>query len=323
MVLIYGSVGHGQGLPLPFRTITVEDGLPQNSVTALVQDDQGYLWIGTQDGLAKYDGYEFSVYRHEKNNPNSLSHNFVWNITKDSMGILWITTLGNGLTRLDPRTGKFTQFLYRKEIGVGLSHWNTFSTFRKDSILYVGTNESLDKINLYTDSIMTYYPGLEFGKDSLTSLIRAIAPEHGSEKIWLSTNLGLTRFDPIYESFEYFSHSPFGQNINLRNILSIRAKRDELIICTATHLLSLNFKDKIETVLVRAEDLDTEEVTRFTGFLMGAGDCDYIFSRNGIFERNSKSGSIVHHQYDPHDRESLTHDYVISMLQTNDGALWA
>lgn len=323
LALIILNNGLGQGLPLPFKTISVEDGLPQNSITALVQDDQGYLWIGTQDGLAKYDGYEFSVYRHDKNNPNSLSHNFVWNITKDSFGILWITTLGNGLTRLDPSTDEFTQFCYNEQEGVGLSHWNTFSSYQKDSILYVGTNESLDKIDLCTNSTSTYFPGLEFGKDSVTSLIRAIVPDGNSGKLWLSTKLGLTRFDTQSESFEYFPNSPFGNKVNLRNILTLTPQDDSLIVCTANHVVSLNFETGREQILLEGASLGTEKSSRFHGFMRGNGYSDFIFSGNGIFERNRNTGEISHHYYDPQDRESLSHDYVISMLQTRDGALWA
>jgi len=230
--------------------------------------------------------------------------------------------LGNGLTKLDPVSSEFTQFLYDEQEGVGLSHWNTFSSYRKDSILYVGTNQSLDKINLNTNLTSTYYPGLEFGKDSITSLIRAMVPD-GNSGIWLSTKLGLTRFNAQTELFEYFPKSPFGNKVNLRNIFTLTSQGDSLIVCTATHVLSLNFKERSERVLFNLESLDTEKSSRFHGFMHGISGSDYIFSRNGIFERNRLSGEIYHHSYNPQNQESLSHDYVISMLQTPDGALWA
>jgi len=313
---------HAQGLPLPFQNLSVEDGLPQNSVTAIVQDDQGFLWIGTQDGLAKYDGYEFKVFRNDRNNPRSLSHNFVWNISKDEEGILWITTLGNGMTRLDPKSEAFTQYLYAPD-GNGLSHWNTFSTLRVDSSLYVGTNESLDKLDLSTGEIKTYYPGLELGKDSLTSLIRSIVADPNTADIWLSTKLGLTRFDPDSESFEYYRKSPFGKNLNLRNIFTISSEGDSLIICTSHHVLSLNFKAKRSTLIFDHNWINSEKSTRFHGFYRGKGSSDFVFSQNGIFEIKRKDGSFIHHKYDPENPRSLSHNYVISLVQTNDGVLWA
>ncbi len=322
LALSSGIFSIAQGLPLPFQNISVDDGLPQNSITAIIQDNQGFIWIGTQDGLAKYDGYKFDVFRHDKNNPNSLSHNFIWNITKDHEGILWITTLGNGLTRLDPVTGEFSQFLYNEQDGIGLSHWNTFSTLRQDSILYVGTNESLDRINLHSNSTSTYYPGLELGKDSITSLIRAIAPDADSRKIWMSTKLGLTQFDVKLNTFEYFPKSPFGNEISLRNIYTITPQGDSLIICTSTHVLSLNFKETREQVLYDGTSQAPGTVSGLHGFMLGKKESDFIFSRNGVLERNRETGAIIHHAYDTQNQLSIVHDYVISMLQTSDCALW-
>lgn len=310
-----------QGLSLPFQNLSVEDGLPQNSVTALIQDDQGFIWIGTQDGLAKYDGYNFKIFRNERNNPNSLSHNFIWNISKDKKGILWITTLGNGMTRLDPKSEDFTQFLYSSD-GNGLSHWNTFSTLCVDSSLYVGTNESLDKIDLNTGEVKTYYPGLELGNDSLTSLIRSIVQDPYSEKVWLSTKLGLTLFNPVTESFEYFPKSPFGKDINLRKIFTISPEGDSLIICTSTQVLSLNFKKQRSEVIFDHSWIESEKATSFHGFYRGKDQSDFVFSQNGIIEINRKEGSFRHHMYDPENPRSLAHNYVISLIQSNDGVLW-
>src|SRR5689334_18364992 len=75
-----------------FRTYTPSDGLSQATARALVQDRDGFVWIGTQDGLNRFDGYSFRVYKHDRNDPTTLSHNHVWALLADPDGSVWIGT---------------------------------------------------------------------------------------------------------------------------------------------------------------------------------------------------------------------------------------
>ncbi|MEZ5469782.1 MAG: two-component regulator propeller domain-containing protein [Lysobacterales bacterium] len=97
------------GASVRFRNIGVEQGLSQVSATDILEDRHGFLWVGTQDGLNRYDGYRFQIFRHQSANPDSLSDNYVLSLAKSEDGSLWVGTL-NGLDRLDPMTGKFEHF---------------------------------------------------------------------------------------------------------------------------------------------------------------------------------------------------------------------
>jgi hypothetical protein len=68
---------------LRFGHLTIEDGLSNNSVTGIAPDDKGFMWFGTFEGLNRYDGYDIKVYRHDPDDPNSLSHNVVRSIYQD------------------------------------------------------------------------------------------------------------------------------------------------------------------------------------------------------------------------------------------------
>ena len=94
---------------LRFERLSIEDGLAQQSVTALEQDRQGYLWIGTQDGLHRYDGHEFKVYTSIPFDTTSLSGNYIYGISEGIDGYLWVSSDG-GLNRFDPETGKSVVF---------------------------------------------------------------------------------------------------------------------------------------------------------------------------------------------------------------------
>jgi len=90
-----------------FRTYSTPDGLPQATVRAIAQDSLGFLWLGTQDGLARFDGYAFRVYRHDRADPWSLGDSHVTSIVADDDGGLWIATLAGGLNHYDPDLDRF------------------------------------------------------------------------------------------------------------------------------------------------------------------------------------------------------------------------
>ena len=98
------------GTSLKFNHLTVDDGLSNPAVITLLQDHQGFLWVGTHGGLNRYDGYDFKIYKHNFDNEGSLSMDFVWILFEDSHHNLWVGTNGGGLNRLNQETGEFTHF---------------------------------------------------------------------------------------------------------------------------------------------------------------------------------------------------------------------
>lgn len=92
-----------------FRNFEVEDGLSQNMVYAILQDQQGFMWFGTQDGLNRYDGETFKIYKKSVNDPHSIESNAIFSLMQDKHGIIWVGTL-NGVSLYDPICDRFTHF---------------------------------------------------------------------------------------------------------------------------------------------------------------------------------------------------------------------
>ncbi|MCJ8268522.1 MAG: hypothetical protein MJK04_03880, partial [Psychrosphaera sp.] len=93
-----------------FDRLSLEHGLSQASVHSIVQDHKGFLWFATQDGLNRYDGYGFKVFRHNPDDPYSISNNHINTLYVDVRGILWIGTNGGGLNRFDANTARFIHY---------------------------------------------------------------------------------------------------------------------------------------------------------------------------------------------------------------------
>ena len=84
-----------------FKNLTIEDGLSQSTVETIFQDSKEYIWFGTNDGLDRYNGYEFKHYKFDKYDKNSLPNNYIVDIIEDKYGYLWISTIA-GLSRINP-----------------------------------------------------------------------------------------------------------------------------------------------------------------------------------------------------------------------------
>lgn len=95
-----------------FQRISIEQGLTQSTVYQMFQDELGFMWFCTQDGLNKYDGYKFEVVHNEPNNPGSISNNYVYCATQDKAGNIWLGTNGGGMNMYNPRTALSERFLY-------------------------------------------------------------------------------------------------------------------------------------------------------------------------------------------------------------------
>jgi ligand-binding sensor domain-containing protein len=98
-------------LNLRFTHLTTNDGLSQGYVADILQDRRGFMWFATRDGLNRYDGYDFVVYKHDPNDPGSLNSNFLQDLLEDDEGYLWVAT-NTGVSRFDPATERCIRYLH-------------------------------------------------------------------------------------------------------------------------------------------------------------------------------------------------------------------
>ncbi|MBK8049102.1 MAG: hypothetical protein IPK16_19500 [Anaerolineales bacterium] len=201
--------------PIRFERLTQEEGLSQNSVLALFQDREGFLWIGTQDGLNRYDGYNFAVYKNNVDDPESISLASILEITQDRKGDIWVGTWGGGLNKLDPLTGKFTRYQHDPNDPGSLPH-DLVPAVLEDSrgVLWVGTQGGgLATLDRETGQFTTYHHNPD-DPDSLGSNFISALMEDDAGALWVGTGgfnmdgSGLDRFDPETGKFFHYAHDP-------------------------------------------------------------------------------------------------------------------
>ena len=84
-----------------FKHLTINDGLSQNAVFAIMKDRRGFMWFGTKDGLNKYDGYNFTIYQHNPFDTTTLSANYITTLFEDNRGLIWVGTFDRGINVYD------------------------------------------------------------------------------------------------------------------------------------------------------------------------------------------------------------------------------
>ncbi|MCA9742991.1 hypothetical protein KC734_15740, partial [candidate division KSB1 bacterium] len=187
-----------------FEHIGREQGLTATSILSILQDHQGFMWFGTEDGLFRFDGYSMTAFKHDPLDSTSLGNDQVFVILEDHTGTLWLGTAGGGLNRFDRTTEQFTRFKHNP---------NNLNTLSADVIsalyedrkgnLWIGTWEGLNRLNLDSEQIIRFMHDPENPYSMSPFWINYIL-EDSSGNLWVGTNGGLSRFDQGTGDFTHF-----------------------------------------------------------------------------------------------------------------------
>jgi ligand-binding sensor domain-containing protein/signal transduction histidine kinase len=177
---------------LKFSHLTTNDGLSQGYVTAILQDRRGFMWFATRDGLNRYDGNTFVVYKNKPNDPASLSSNFIQALMEDDHGDLWIAT-NTGVNRFDPTIERFSRYLHDPKNPNSIADAYVTSIARDTrGYVWFGTEVSgLDKFDPRTGTF-THYRNDSAGQ-FVGRITQVIADRHG--EIWFVGERGVFHLD--------------------------------------------------------------------------------------------------------------------------------
>ena len=205
-----------------FEHLTNLDGLSQVSISAIAQDTQGFMWIGTSEGLNRYDGYEFRVFNHEPGSTHSLSHRRVQSLYAGDPEGLWVGTDGGGLNFLDTVTGHMIHSHHNPEDPYSLRGETVFAITRdRSGFLWVGTDSGLSRLE--SPQLPWRFTRFSHGPEEKLSagppLANYVTSPLAGEKVeallvdrqdqlWIGTESGLDRFAPDRQARSHFHHDP-------------------------------------------------------------------------------------------------------------------
>ncbi len=215
--LAAGARAGGYSPELKFERITMQDGLPDSNVTAILQDHLGFLWLGTLNGLVRYDGYDFVTFKPDPDDPASLSGRSITALYEDRANDLWIGTRRGGLNRLDRASGRFVHYRHDPENPSSLSQ-DAVGAIHQDRAgnLWVGTGDAevkalgggLDRFDRAT-GIFTHFRHDPGDSTSLSHSVVGAILEDAEERLWVTTPYGgLNLLDRESGTFTHYRHDP-------------------------------------------------------------------------------------------------------------------
>jgi serine phosphatase RsbU (regulator of sigma subunit)/ligand-binding sensor domain-containing protein len=336
LILIFPSraVPESVGDKLKLLRIGSGEGFPQITITCIHQDSKGFMWFGTQNGLNKYDGRSFTIYRYKRGSIHSPGHRHINAIYEDGEGFMWICTRVT-LDKFDPRTETFTHYPCKSENSpdIPFNVLDVCESSVEQGVLWIGSSGGLQRFHK-TKGTFSPVPGFEmFSKYSSSKMILQLEEQvKGTEAfLWFANpSNGLGKYDIKKKRFSAYKHSPSDPNSLCHNLVAtiVKSRYEPGILWVGT----LRGLDKFDTgsetfvhyrhdpgnpqSLSRPGVRTLYECTREPGVLwVGTWG-------GGLDKLDTRTGSYTHYRNNSYDFNSLSDNYVRYVYQSPSGVVW-
>ena len=305
---------------ISFKNISIEEGLSQATVETIIQDKKGYIWIGTNDGLNRYNGYDFKVFRQDKNTSKSLVNNYIVDLKEDTKGNIWVGT-ANGVSKIINYGEDIINYLPGEEQG-NLSHYNIGDILiLKDGTVLVGTSDGL---NVYNEKSDSFERILKHGQLSSELIYSLDEDEEGN--IWVATDNGLNKISVKTNEVIKYYHDGTSNSIAENRIYKVYCDKDGYVwVGTFTKGASrINTKTgEIKNFYKESWGLDVEPGEHIRNFFRDSNDILWICSSNGLVKYDEDNNSFEIYKKKVYDDKSLINDTVFVVMEDRSGMLWA
>ena len=304
------KLSYAQSKNLIFNNINIEQGISQSTIEAIFQDSEGYIWLGTNDGLNRYNGYEFKIYNYEEYQ-NSISHNGITDITEDKYGNIWVNTV-SGVNKINKKTEKISNYT---EINGKIKEDSTTEIIvTKDNNILVGTYEGLNIYNAKEDRFDVI---LEQKDGILSSCIYSI-DEDINGNIWIGTELGLNKLSKDFKVLETYPSES-----EIYNIFCDDENGFVWAGSDSSGLLKIDTKTKEVTQYINdIEDENSLPANQVGAIIRDSKGNLWVGTTNGLARYNEKNDSFDVYKNKVYDKNSLVYNDVRSIIEDREGVLW-
>lgn len=318
----------GQG-NLKFRHLSINDGLSHSNVRGILQDRQGFMWFSTDDGLDKYDGYKFTVYKNDPNDSTSLGHNGLWRIMEDRNGNIWAATWGSGLDMFHYASEKFIHHRHNKQDPNSISDDFIYCVFEDhEGNIWAGTKTGgLNMLDVVSNEFIRYQHDANDPNSISDNEIRDIWEDEQSN-LWIATGQGgVNYFDRKSKAFRRFMHDPSDPTTIASNSVRaiLRDSKGNLWFGTYGNGLDLYVPERNEFRHFR-HDPDNSNSLTHNAIQCLEEDVDgniWIGTENGgISIFNYQENVFTTYRHDPIDRRSLSDNSIYTLSRDRRGNIW-
>jgi len=309
-----------------FDQLQISDEESLISIQSILKDQQGFIWIGTENGLHRYDAYQKVTFRHNPSSEASLSDNWITCLYEDKQGFLWIGTSNGGLNLYNKQSNSFSNFQYDIKNTSSITNGRINYIFQDSkNNIWVATSNGLNKLNIDTKTFtrFTHQP------DNLHSLINNNVNKITEGKngvLWLSTNLGgLNKFDTIVNKFTYFPdiNSP-ANNINNDHLNALYNDKNGHIWLGATSGVSIFDTDNEAFInfieLPNSNSLLSDSNIR--SILQDSNNNVWFATFSGLYFYNIETLKFSHYSTTADNNKRLNTNNISFLYEDNSKKLW-
>ncbi|RYY58060.1 MAG: hybrid sensor histidine kinase/response regulator [Chitinophagaceae bacterium] len=329
MTMLSGIFAAGQP-PVPklkFKRISIEQGLSNSTVEIIFQDKRGFIWIGTRDGLNRFDGKQMKVFRFNPADSSSISDNFIKVIYQDQEGILWVGTI-NGLNRFDPTTNSFVRYKQDSAKPGSLSHNFVTHVFEdRQKKLWIATwGGGLNQVSADRRSF-TRFTYNSNNPRSVSSNYVSYLFEDARGTFWVATKNGLNQFNRELSLFRSLNNLPvFAKSTAARNIRMVSENRTGQLLL-ATEEAGLLLFNPVDSSIRDFRHFDKDAASLATNqvraVLVDRNWNTWVGGVNGGLDLlDPEANGFYHYQNEPENLSSLSQRTVSALFEDRQGNLW-
>lgn len=307
-ILSFARIGFSQNVINKFSHLSTSDGLSQNTVTSFIQDNLGQIWIGTRDGLNKYDGNKFTVYRQDKNNLLSISNNDVLCLEYDSSGFIWVGTY-QGLNRYDPKKDTFNRYAASISNSSVVNNiiWTVKELSNKE--IWVGTPLGLSIYNKTTDSFTS--------RADVNQVYTVFETKKGT--VFIGTKNGLKQFVGKTKDVYQFKNIKETEGFSIQDI--IESPNGNLLLGTRTQsVLEYNItKERLEPYF---DETILKDKNKNVRQLLFDDDGKLLLGTFNGLQIADKRKNITTINYNINDNKSISDNSIRALFKDKKGSIW-
>ena len=324
LALLFPLSSHGQSGDMKFTRLATRDGLLSNTVNAILKDNTGMLWIGTGQGLDKFDGEKFKVYRFESPGRSSFLTQEVKSLCLDKEGNLWAGVIGNGLYRYNRMLDKFERYIPANWHGQISSVFINKIICDHQNRLWLATVDGLNVIDFKKKSVKVYNynpktPGIIGANNTLTVF------EDKTNKIWVGTNAGLLLLNQSTSTFSSWKHDDtIPSSLAGKDVNDIAEDQNGNIwVATNNGLSKLNTKTN-DFLNFRYNYKNEQSISGNIAYrVMPEGKSHlWVGTEGGLDELDINSGQIVRYNYDERNPYTITNKSIRNIYFDGQGTCW-
>jgi ligand-binding sensor domain-containing protein/serine phosphatase RsbU (regulator of sigma subunit) len=311
-----------------FSHLTMSDGLSQATIVCVLQDRQGFMWFGTQEGLNRFDGYEFTVFKHTPGDSTTLNESFVTTLVEDSSGTLFVGDMSTPdlLNRFDRKTETFS-LVPRDSVDLGHAHIGSAFQFYQDpsGVRWSGSlGGGLTRFDPRTGTTTTYKHDPSDPSSLLDDRVYSVVGDR-TGMIWIGTHEGLERFDPRTGTFVHYLHDEKNPGSLSDNWVWPILEDRSGVLWFGTYRGGLNRFDRATGTFTHFRNSATDPRSlgddRSYSLYQDRSGMIWVGTSNGV-DRFDPEGAFMRCINDPKNPNSLVNNAVFPIYVDRTGATW-